>query len=349
MPLLGTVQGESSGWELCGLGLLMGVVHVLSGADHICVLAALSVNGSWRAFFLGTRWAIGHSLGLFIVAVVFISLKGSIDLKTMEAIGMLPVGMFMCILGIGVVWKGFSKRRNETNQEQSSIQQVDPTSVLNYDWDIDAAELGKDDDIIEFELADVIADDSDKGQLVSHVPKSDAPRPTVPIFKSPPVKSTTSSLRSQATTHTSSATNTDQDRLLLPSSTPSSSFPAPPTQASLCSRIYACFDVSSSHTKQRIVALLVGIVAGVAGPGGVLGVFPAIVVSKLWKSMLYLFSFFFTSTLSMGLFAASYGALTQRFASSSTMEFVMTLFSGSLSLVVGFLLILFYFLDIHVI
>jgi hypothetical protein len=45
-------------------GLAMGVLHVLSGADHISAVATLACGkNKTKAFYLGVRWGIGHSVG----------------------------------------------------------------------------------------------------------------------------------------------------------------------------------------------------------------------------------------------------------------------------------------------
>jgi hypothetical protein len=51
----------------------MGIVHVLSGPDHLSALATLSVGGSWQAFWLGIRWGLGHASGLMIIATIFLA------------------------------------------------------------------------------------------------------------------------------------------------------------------------------------------------------------------------------------------------------------------------------------
>ena len=55
-----------------------------------------------------------------------------------------------------------------------------------------------------------------------------------------------------------------------------------------------------------------GLLHGVAGPGGILGVLPAVEMQHWQSSTLYLGTFIITSTLSMGLFAACYGEFTRR-------------------------------------
>jgi hypothetical protein len=130
---------DASAMSLFSAGLLMGIVHVLSGPDHICVLAALSVNGSWRAFWLGVRWAIGHSAGLFIVAIVFIALKDSIDLELIELIGLVPVAIFMIILGIAVIGNAF-RVRGIKQKERVARQQRTAGQIMSEDW-VDLVEV----------------------------------------------------------------------------------------------------------------------------------------------------------------------------------------------------------------
>lgn len=67
--------------HLIGTGLLMGLVHVLSGPDHLSALATLSVGNSWKAFYLGIRWGLGHSTGLVLIAAIFLAFDGDFDLS----------------------------------------------------------------------------------------------------------------------------------------------------------------------------------------------------------------------------------------------------------------------------
>ena len=53
-------------------GLVFGLVHVLTGPDHISALATLSSSVGFVAFWNGARWGVGHSVGLVLVAIVLI-------------------------------------------------------------------------------------------------------------------------------------------------------------------------------------------------------------------------------------------------------------------------------------
>ena len=91
------------------------------------------------------------------------------------------------------------------------------------------------------------------------------------------------------------------------------------------------------------LALAIGVVHGVAGPGGVLGVIPAVQLRDARLAFIYLGTFCITSTLSMGLFAAFYGTLSEWLAGGNwgrrecNRVFLVEVGSASLSIVVGFI------------
>ncbi len=59
--------------QLIGKGILLGMLHVLSGPDHLAALVALSANvGKCWAFSVGVGWGIGHSTGLLVVATILL-------------------------------------------------------------------------------------------------------------------------------------------------------------------------------------------------------------------------------------------------------------------------------------
>ncbi len=59
--------------QLIGKGILFGMLHVLTGPDHLGALVALSANvDTCRAFSVGVGWGIGHSTGLLVVATVLL-------------------------------------------------------------------------------------------------------------------------------------------------------------------------------------------------------------------------------------------------------------------------------------
>ncbi len=70
--------------ELINTGILMGIVHVLTGPDHLSALATLNgmnisthSNNNCDSFLLGIKWGLGHSLGLLVVGGALIIMEES--------------------------------------------------------------------------------------------------------------------------------------------------------------------------------------------------------------------------------------------------------------------------------
>ena len=74
------------------------------------------------------------------------------------------------------------------------------------------------------------------------------------------------------------------------------------------------------------------------GPGGLLGVLPAVEMKNWSAASIYLLCFVVSSTLCMGIFAAMYGEMTKKLGDmNGFVEFFVNMFSCSLSLIVGIL------------
>jgi hypothetical protein len=85
----------------------------------------------------------------------------------------------------------------------------------------------------------------------------------------------------------------------------------------------------------KVMAFLAGIVHGLAGPGGVLGVIPAVQLHDARLATLYLTCFCVTSTMTMGVFAMVYGGVSSRLGTTIHHELAIELVSSSLSILVG--------------
>lgn len=83
-----------------GSGLVAGVLHVFSGADHLAALLPLSVGQRGRAFGLGVRWGVGHSAGVLVIGTLAVALRQSIDVAALEAVGERLVGVMLIALGV---------------------------------------------------------------------------------------------------------------------------------------------------------------------------------------------------------------------------------------------------------
>lgn len=93
----------------------------------------------------------------------------------------------------------------------------------------------------------------------------------------------------------------------------------------------------TSRLSTGTVALIAGIIHGMAGPGGVLGVIPAVQLHNWKLAIVYLGSFCVSSTLTMGCFATLYSFLSSRIGGTQNpiRMFWIECISACLSILVG--------------
>jgi hypothetical protein len=90
---------------------LAGVMHVLSGPDHLAAIAPLASEGRRRGWVAGWTWGLGHSSGVVVVgvlAVMFRDLLPPIDL--VSAWGERAVGGTLIALGFWALARVFAVR-----------------------------------------------------------------------------------------------------------------------------------------------------------------------------------------------------------------------------------------------
>lgn len=56
-------------------GVVAGLLHVLSGPDHLTAVAPLAVSDGRRGWLAGWTWGVGHATGVICVATVAVLLR----------------------------------------------------------------------------------------------------------------------------------------------------------------------------------------------------------------------------------------------------------------------------------
>lgn len=244
-------------------GASMGIVHVLAGPDHLSALAALSVGQSWKASTIGVRWGIGHSSGLILIALLFIALRGQVDIRAIGRKLDSVVGIMM--LGIGAMGIVGARRKQEKKMLKKDLD-IDTSKAVDITEECISPENG------EFNPGNTSEPQS--GHFTCSVPQW--------------IKDHIETVD------------------------------------------------SSDPTTQRVISVGVGLIHGVAGPGAILGVLPALEMQSPIAAVAYICSFVLGSTLSMGIFAGVYGEITKRLGSAAdSIEYSLRLFSSSFSIIVG--------------
>ncbi|ETV90297.1 hypothetical protein H310_14896 [Aphanomyces invadans] len=361
MQPMHAIDQTSSMGKLVATALGFGVFHVMSGPDHLSALATLSAGSSWRSFALGVRWGCGHSIGLIIMAFIFILLDDSLNLEKLDIVTEVVVGVFMIGLGVHGVYNA-NKKLGDPHQLGHSHGGSGPSS--------DSHSKPKEQ---PYEEVPCVCDDSARSSRRRSI-SDESPAPTLhadPTPEQSPSPSETPTHKKRIVmdekdpAHVSRPSvelvendkDTAVDELESSGTTLSSSMVeetddgssdddnAPLGQSraqkkELRGRWRRCVPQvdMENPTTQKATALLVGIVHGIAGPGGILGVMPAVRYHNWMRSMVYLGTFCATSIVIMGLFAAMYGELTSRLGQrSAVVAYRINVFSAVLSIGVGIL------------
>jgi hypothetical protein len=92
-------------------GTLAGLVHVLSGPDHLAAVAPLASDGrgsrSWRA---GALWGLGHSSGVIAVGLLALLLRGWLPIESLSSWSERMVGLVLIGIGLWGLHRAFRTR-----------------------------------------------------------------------------------------------------------------------------------------------------------------------------------------------------------------------------------------------
>jgi hypothetical protein len=281
----------------------------LTGPDHLSALATLSaVSDCFTSFRLGVRWGIGHSTGLLLVGVVLIirdySKGGDADVIDMpdalshffESI----VGIFMLFLGVYGFQRALRKRhelqgRIALSSEVDEDEEVDDVPIELPEKDRLSLSKG-----ISYHDDPLHHHHHNVLDALSHMVADEYPlQPTLELEAENSERSE-HSVRAWGDIFSSS-------------------------------RLFN----SSRRFSAKTMAVFAGIIHGLAGPGGVLGVIPAVQLHNWKLATLYLGCFCVSSTLTMGCFASFYGLFSSSLGRQTRLEFQIHCFSASLSILVG--------------
>lgn len=82
------------------IGLLAGLVHALSGPDHLSAVAPLVVEERRRGWTTGLLWGMGHSVGVWGVGLLALALRGLLPVDRLSSVSERLVGAVL--IGVGL-------------------------------------------------------------------------------------------------------------------------------------------------------------------------------------------------------------------------------------------------------
>jgi len=96
-------------------GLAAGLVHVLSGPDHLVAVAPLAADEDqphWRA---GFQWGLGHTAGVLVVGLLLLGFRELLPVERLSAYSERLVGVALIVVGI---WGAYRAARLSVHRHE---------------------------------------------------------------------------------------------------------------------------------------------------------------------------------------------------------------------------------------
>jgi hypothetical protein len=81
-------------------GLLAGILHVISGPDHLAAIAPLTFASWRRAIAIGFRWGLGHSSGVLFVGLLALLFREMLPIESLSGGAERLVGVLLICIGV---------------------------------------------------------------------------------------------------------------------------------------------------------------------------------------------------------------------------------------------------------
>ena len=91
-------------------GLSAGTIHALSGPDHLSAVAPLVINERSRRWRMGLFWGLGHSLGVWLIGLIALLLRGFLPLDALSSWSERLVGVVLIGVGLWGLRRAFFAR-----------------------------------------------------------------------------------------------------------------------------------------------------------------------------------------------------------------------------------------------
>ncbi len=94
------------------LGTLAAIVHVLSGPDHLAAIGPIALNEKKKSWLVGLGWGLGHSLGMFLIGILFYFFREFIPIEAISAHSEKLVGILLIAIGLWAFYRLKSQKHH---------------------------------------------------------------------------------------------------------------------------------------------------------------------------------------------------------------------------------------------
>ena len=90
-------------------GFVAGLIHVLSGPDHLAAVAPLAIEGKRRAWTTGFRWGVGHASGVVVIGLLSLLFREILPVNLIASWSERLVGVMLIGIGLWGLHRAFSR------------------------------------------------------------------------------------------------------------------------------------------------------------------------------------------------------------------------------------------------
>ena len=81
-------------------GLAAGMVHVVTGPDHLAAITPIALEDPRKAAGIGMRWGLGHGLGALSLGLLGILARSVINIEVISAWAEFGAGLTLIVIGL---------------------------------------------------------------------------------------------------------------------------------------------------------------------------------------------------------------------------------------------------------
>lgn len=105
-------------------GASAGLIHVLSGPDHLAAIAPLASDGRKRFWATGALWGLGHSSGVFVVGLAALAFRSWLPIDTLSSWSERIVGVVLIAIGLWGLRRALSTRVHSHAHSHGALSHV---------------------------------------------------------------------------------------------------------------------------------------------------------------------------------------------------------------------------------
>jgi hypothetical protein len=111
-------------WVAIIAGSAAGLVHVLSGPDHLAAVAPLAVGKGRRGWRTGLQWALGHCGGVLLIGLLALLFREMLPIDMISSWAETIVGVLLIGVGAWGICKTLTGRAKEPPRAAFAIGAV---------------------------------------------------------------------------------------------------------------------------------------------------------------------------------------------------------------------------------